>query len=254
MELVRQGLPTTRPTIQILRGLPMVLRSRFTSLRDGNYEVYAMNADGTGQTRQTNNAAYDSDPSWSGYLPRTPKTLIGSGGALGTAAAGFLFGQKGDAIASVVAFDTSTAGSRAGARVSSQSAPFNDQGTNLLFSITTSAGLASVTFAPVSEKGTPGIAVAPTIPAGSTGALVSFNATTGKVSSGASLRAQTGVRRASAATGRRSRATSPRCSMARGRTSRPAERDPSRSTKKQESSCVSSRFHDLFTLFTPVNP
>ena len=28
----------------------------FTSNRDGNYEIYVMNADGTGQTRLTNNA------------------------------------------------------------------------------------------------------------------------------------------------------------------------------------------------------
>src|SRR5207249_3093789 len=33
--------------------------------RDGNYEVYAMNADGTGQTNLTNNAAADKDPAWS---------------------------------------------------------------------------------------------------------------------------------------------------------------------------------------------
>ena len=37
----------------------------FTSNRDGNYEIYTMNADGTGQTSLTNNAAYDFDPAWS---------------------------------------------------------------------------------------------------------------------------------------------------------------------------------------------
>ena len=31
-------------------------RIAFTSDRDGNYEIYTMNADGTGQTRLTNNA------------------------------------------------------------------------------------------------------------------------------------------------------------------------------------------------------
>ena len=37
----------------------------FSSNRDGNWEIYVMNADGTGQTRLTNNPADDSDPSWS---------------------------------------------------------------------------------------------------------------------------------------------------------------------------------------------
>jgi len=37
----------------------------FRSQRDGNIEIYTMNTDGTGQTRLTNNAASDFDPSWS---------------------------------------------------------------------------------------------------------------------------------------------------------------------------------------------
>ena len=37
----------------------------FQSNRDGNAEIYVMNADGTGQTRLTNNPAYDSNPVWS---------------------------------------------------------------------------------------------------------------------------------------------------------------------------------------------
>ena len=37
----------------------------FHSNRDGNYEVYVMNADGSSQTRLTNNPAYDGDPAWS---------------------------------------------------------------------------------------------------------------------------------------------------------------------------------------------
>ena len=34
----------------------------FTSIRDGNYEIYVMDADGSNQTRLTNNSAEDSDP------------------------------------------------------------------------------------------------------------------------------------------------------------------------------------------------
>ena len=37
----------------------------FTSTRDGNYEIYVMNPDGTNQTRLTNNTAEDAQPSWS---------------------------------------------------------------------------------------------------------------------------------------------------------------------------------------------
>ena len=37
----------------------------FTSLRDGNAEIYVMNADGSNQTRLTNNPANDSWPNWS---------------------------------------------------------------------------------------------------------------------------------------------------------------------------------------------
>ena len=36
----------------------------FYSRRDGNNEIYIMNADGSSQTRLTNNAADDSFPSW----------------------------------------------------------------------------------------------------------------------------------------------------------------------------------------------
>ena len=36
----------------------------FTSGRDGNLEIYTMNADGTGQTNVTNNAARDVEPAW----------------------------------------------------------------------------------------------------------------------------------------------------------------------------------------------
>ena len=37
----------------------------FTSDRDGNNEIYVMNADGSGQTRLTNNVAADTQPAWS---------------------------------------------------------------------------------------------------------------------------------------------------------------------------------------------
>jgi Tol biopolymer transport system component len=47
--------PAPRPTDRVL----------FTSLRDGNHEIYVMNGDGTGQTNLTNNPAQDASPVWS---------------------------------------------------------------------------------------------------------------------------------------------------------------------------------------------
>ena len=40
-------------------------RLAFHSNRDGNWNIYVMNADGTGQTRLTDDPAADSWPSWS---------------------------------------------------------------------------------------------------------------------------------------------------------------------------------------------
>ena len=40
----------------------------FISLRDGNEEIYIMNADGSGERRLTNNPAMDTSPSWSPFL------------------------------------------------------------------------------------------------------------------------------------------------------------------------------------------
>src|SRR5262245_49125199 len=49
--------------------LPLVngppYRIAFTSKRDGNNEIYVMNADGSGQTNLTNNPASDAGPAWS---------------------------------------------------------------------------------------------------------------------------------------------------------------------------------------------
>jgi Tol biopolymer transport system component len=42
-----------------------------SSSRDGNYEIYVMNADGSGQTRLTHNSADDRRPSWQ-PTPRRP--------------------------------------------------------------------------------------------------------------------------------------------------------------------------------------
>ena len=40
-------------------------RIAFDSLRDGNGEIYVMNADGSGQTRLTDDPGFDGSASWS---------------------------------------------------------------------------------------------------------------------------------------------------------------------------------------------
>ena len=44
---------------------PLTGRIAFSSNRDGNHEIYVMNADGSDQTRLTNNSGTDWEPSWS---------------------------------------------------------------------------------------------------------------------------------------------------------------------------------------------
>ncbi|UCH87761.1 MAG: PD40 domain-containing protein [Dehalococcoidia bacterium] len=45
--------------------LPSTARIAFVTDRDGDGEIYVMNADGTGQTNLTNNPAWDDEPVWS---------------------------------------------------------------------------------------------------------------------------------------------------------------------------------------------
>ncbi|MCC6444094.1 MAG: PD40 domain-containing protein [Armatimonadetes bacterium] len=78
----------------------------FVSNRDGNYEIYRMSSSGASETRATNNIAADSKPAWSPYVGK--RSFIGTGGILGTAAAGFLFARCGGSSASIVTFDTPT--------------------------------------------------------------------------------------------------------------------------------------------------
>lgn len=56
--------PTDTP-VPPTAALSVVGRIAFVSERDENAEVYVMNADGTDQTRLTNNSAHDSHPRWS---------------------------------------------------------------------------------------------------------------------------------------------------------------------------------------------
>ena len=45
----------------------------FTSERDGNFDIYVMNADGSEQKRLTHNPAYDGHAAWSPFLSLVKK-------------------------------------------------------------------------------------------------------------------------------------------------------------------------------------
>jgi Tol biopolymer transport system component len=52
----------------------------FISTRDGNYEIYVMNPDGSEQTRLTNNPTIDQEPDWSPDGTKIVFVREGSGG------------------------------------------------------------------------------------------------------------------------------------------------------------------------------
>ena len=57
----------------------------WTSRRDGNDEVYVMNADGSGQTNLTNNPAADLHPTWSPDGTRSRSRACETGATRSTA-------------------------------------------------------------------------------------------------------------------------------------------------------------------------
>jgi TolB protein len=54
-------------------------RIAFNSRRDGNWETYAMNADGSVQRNLSDHAADDEDPAWSQTGGRSPSSATGAG-------------------------------------------------------------------------------------------------------------------------------------------------------------------------------
>ena len=57
---------------QVLAKAPATAKIAFTSNRDGNYEIYIMNPDGTGQKNLTRHRASDVQPAWSPHRERNP--------------------------------------------------------------------------------------------------------------------------------------------------------------------------------------
>ena len=58
-------ISTVEPTKAIVQSAEATGRIAFESKRDGNYEIYVMNGDGSEQTRLTNNQWDDFNPAWS---------------------------------------------------------------------------------------------------------------------------------------------------------------------------------------------
>ena len=53
------------PALQVSAKAPATAKIAFSSNRDGNWEIYLMNPDGSQQKRLTQNSARDSSPVWS---------------------------------------------------------------------------------------------------------------------------------------------------------------------------------------------
>ena len=53
------------PALQISAQAPTTAKIAFSSNRDGNWEIYLMNSDGSQQKRLTQNSARDFSPVWS---------------------------------------------------------------------------------------------------------------------------------------------------------------------------------------------
>jgi len=66
-EPAREGMLPTEPA-SLEQELYKQTKIALVSYRDGNYEIYVMNADGSAQKNLTNNPAWDDEPSWSPFL------------------------------------------------------------------------------------------------------------------------------------------------------------------------------------------
>lgn len=104
--------------------------------------------------------------------------LIGANGLLGTTAAGFLLGQRGSELGSVVSFDTTPA-TRANARVSAETSP-ETNGPNVVFIVSAGDTLTSLRYT-TENQGITTVIGPNGVAASATHALVSFDATTGQV-------------------------------------------------------------------------
>jgi Tol biopolymer transport system component len=162
----------------------------FTSDRDGNTTIgLFVGVLLSGQLASQQVTFAGANPSWSGYLARTPKKLVGSGGIMASAAAGFVFAQAGGAkqprshVSSVVTFDTSAPASRVNARIDALSGgSLSNFGTsNVVLSITDGDATLSNLRYMNSADGKVIQAVGTTAVPTAAGILVSFDGSDGSV-------------------------------------------------------------------------
>jgi hypothetical protein len=145
----------------------------------GVAQVWVMSDQGLLPHDVSNTGWNDFSPSWSPFFAK--RNLIGTGGLLGTAAAGFLVGRSGEVIESVVTFDAAT---RNGATITPQTPPGTTASTvgittlpNVVWTLAadkiTALGYVNGVEAPVQI-------VVNSVPA-TNGAVVDMNAVTGRV-------------------------------------------------------------------------
>lgn len=154
----------------------------FSSSRDDvsapiSYELYSVPASGGTETRLTTDTDTSQEKASNGFNFQTK--LIGLDGRLGTGAAGFLYGQSGSIVTSILTFDTvgSTLAGRAAARIVANS-PGDTSLSNLFFTLTTTVGITSISYYNIDGAATlfPKV-MKVTIPSGTTNALISYSGT-----------------------------------------------------------------------------
>lgn len=137
--------------------------------------IYTINANGGTPVPLTSGSAIDQMPAWSGPITTggTSTVLIGTGGVLGTGAAGFLVGMVNGDVTSFVAFDGTP---RSFLRCSALSG-LNPGLSTVVFSVTSDQGINRLAY--INGLGATPVTVVSA--AGTSGAIVSFNAATGRV-------------------------------------------------------------------------
>lgn len=151
----------------------------FTSIRSGRHSIYSMDPDGGNQKPVIADNSINTDAVWSPFIKT--RTLIGTNGTMGTATAGFLFGQQGKIARSLVTFDTTDPTLRKNVRIISDSG-ISPGIPNILYTIA-AEGLGSLKFSQAADWSPITVIGAGGVAATASGAVVSFDAADGTIAS-----------------------------------------------------------------------